>query len=248
MSLVLENRKSYAVCANPRSGSTYFTILLKSTNVLGKPYEWLRADGGKAHQDYINYPTDPQEQLELLLRDGCTPNGILALKMFPEHFDRRIESYWAKKLPSLQYVYLIRQDLLGQAISLSIARQTDSYAHWAPERREPIYNSNHIRNCMDFIATGDARWRLFFASNGIKPLFITYEDLTKAPQEIVNHVAALMGVESAPIDWSEFNTTVQRNERNAQWRARFIQEEGDLAILPGLVGVPFEDALWPPPH
>jgi LPS sulfotransferase NodH len=220
--------------------------LLTSTKLLGNSYEWLRGDGGNADAKNATYPVDPEKQLEYLLRDGCTPNGISAVKMFPEHFDRCTESLWAERLPHLQYVYLIRRDLLGQAISLSIARQTDSYAHWMRERRNPVYDGNHIRNCMDFIATGDARWRMFFAKNGINPLFIIYEDLTNAPQEAVDRVAALMGVDNAPIDWSDFDITVQRNERNAQWRERFIREERDLAILPKLACVPFEDALWRP--
>jgi LPS sulfotransferase NodH len=248
MKQALENKKSYVVCSSPRSGSTYLTLLLESTGLLGKPYEWLRGDGGRPHPDYTDYPTGPQDQLEQLLRDGGTPNGVVALKMFPEHFDKRTESLWAERLPSLQYVRLVRQDLLGQAISLSMARQTDSYAYWTPERREPVYNREHIRNCMEFITTGDARWRLFFAKNNISPLFITYEDFTPAPQEVVNRVAALVGVDNAPIDWSLLNIRVQRDERNAQWRERYVEDEGDLAILPQLVGVPFEDTLWRPRH
>ncbi len=240
--------RSYVLCSNPRSGSTYFMHLLISTKLLGRPYEWLRGDGGTAHTDYADYPTDDEKQLEYLLRDGCTANGVCALKMFPEHFDRRIKVLWAERLPSLQYVYLIRRDLLGQAISLSLARQTDSYAYGMPERREPVYDREHILKCMDFIATGDARWRLFFAKNGISPLFITYEDLIKAPQEAVDRVAALMGIAHATIDGSDFDITVQRNARSTQWRERFIQEYGDLAFLPKLACVPYEQALWDSSH
>lgn len=238
--------RSLAICSNPRSGSTYLIFLLESTGLLGLPYEWLRGDGGTAHWDYENYPRDSEGQLQIMLRDGTTPNGVCSVKMFPEHFDTRTDSGWAERMPGLQYVYLVRQDLLGQAISLSLARQTDSYAHWMPAQREPVYDREHIRRCMDFIATGDARWRLFFANNQITPLYITYEELSQSPQETVDKIAALVGVEGARIDTTAFNTTVQRNALNDEWRARFIKDQGDLSVLPALEGIPYEGALWLP--
>jgi LPS sulfotransferase NodH len=235
-----------AVCSNPRSGSTYLIFLLESTGVLGKPYEWLRGDGGSAHWDYADYPRDSEGQLEIMLRDGVTPNGVCSLKMFPEHFDTRTDSRWAERMPGLKYVHLVRQDLLGQAISLSLARQTDSYAFWMPAQREPIYDREHIRRCMDFIATGDARWRLFFANNQITPLTITYEELAASPQATIDRIAALMNVETATIDQGAFNTTVQRNALNEAWRERFVRDQGDLSSLPALDGVSFHGALWRP--
>ena len=108
--------RSYAVCSNPRSGSTYLVSLLLSTGVLGAPSEWLRGDGGTGHDDYRPYPTDVEQQIKIMLRAGASPNGVCALKMFPEHFDSTLGSRWAERLPRLKFVQLLRRDLLGQAI------------------------------------------------------------------------------------------------------------------------------------
>ena len=189
----------YAICSSPRSGSTFLAYLLLSTGVLGLPSEWLRGDDGPASSRYETYPSDPKAQLAFVLRDGVTPNGVYGLKMFPEHFDTTTESRWTEALPRLHYVDLVRRDLLGQAVSLSIARQTDSYGVWTPECREPVYDRDHIRRCLHFIALGEARWRLFYAANDIRPLQLVYEEVTADPQGAVDNVARLLGVEGARI-------------------------------------------------
>ena len=236
--------KSYVVCSNPRSGSTYLVLLLASTGVLGFPWEWLRGDGGLAHHDFETYTTDAQEQVEAVLREGQTPNGICSLKMFPEHFDTRTESNWAKRLPALHYVYLTREDILGQAISLAIARQTHSYASWTARYHDPIYSTEQIRRCLNFLATGEARWRMFFAMNGISPLKLVYEKMVQVPQETVNAVAELVGLTSTPIDWRNLNVTVQRDGVNSEWRERFMAENGNTATLPALTSAGVYDTLY----
>jgi LPS sulfotransferase NodH len=224
--------RSYVVCCNPRSGSTYLVLLLASTKMLGYPWEWVRGDGGLAHHSFGSYTSDAQEQIDSVLHDGCTSNGVCALKMLPEHFDSRAPSLWVEKMPALKYIYLIRDDLLGQAISLSIARQTNSYGSWTTRHTAPVYDANHINYCLDFIALGEARWRKFFAINNIFPLVITYEKLVEAPQATVDDIAKLVGIRDAPIDWKDVNADIQRDQITVEWKARFTAERGNVAELP----------------
>lgn len=215
-----------------------------STGVLGSPDEYLRGDGGSGHPAYKPYPTDFQQQIEIMLQAGATPNGVAALKMFPEHFDSTLGSRWAERLPRLKYVQLIRRDLLGQAISLSIARQTDSYAHWMPERRQAIYSRAHLQRCLDWLVTGEARWSLFFAQNGIMPLVMTYEELCEDPEAVISAIARHVGVPDAKIGEDLQQPRVQRGGRNEEWRARFIAESRDTGVLPPLRPVTFREHLW----
>jgi len=238
--------RSYVLCSNPRSGSTHLVSLLQSTGVLGAPYEWLRGDGGTGHDDFKPYPTDPEQQLAIMRQAGATPNGVCALKMFPEHFDATSQARWAERMPNLKFVQLIRRDLLGQAISLSIARQTDSYADWMPEQRPAVYSRAHIARCMDWLAAGDARWSLYFAQNGVTPLIVTYEELCEDPQGVVTAIARHVGLRHATIGSQSAGPRVQRNGRSDEWRARFVAESGDLGVLPGLRGVTYAEHLWRP--
>jgi LPS sulfotransferase NodH len=220
--------------------------LLQSTGVLGFPCEWLRGDGGKASDQYVSYPTDLEEQVLVMFRDGVSPNGVCALKMFPEHFDSTSGGRWAERIPGLKFVHLIRRDVLGQAISLSIARQTESYAHWMPEQRPAAYSRDHIQRCMDWLLAGDARWRLFFASNGIAPLVVIYEDLCVDAQGVVSAIAEHVGVVEAKIGVRSLEPRVQRDARNREWRERFVAESGDLGVLPRARVVTFAEHLWRP--
>ncbi len=154
--------------------------------------------------------------------------------MFPEHFDATLSSAWATRLPRLSYVHLAREDVLGQAISLAIARQTGSYAHWSTEAAEPVYDAAQIRRCLDFVLTGEARWDAFFALNGIQPLRLRYDAVERSPERAVAAIAALMDVERADIDWSAQMTRRQRTGRNDEWRDRFLEESGNLFSLPTL--------------
>lgn len=242
--MMLALPRSYALCSNPRSGSTLLVTLLESTGVLGAPREWLRGDGGSAHEDYLPYPQEVEEQLRMVLLAGATPNGVAALKMFPEHFDSTEGVRWAERLPALKFVQLVRADLLGQAISLSIARQTDCYAHWMPEQRRPIYSRAHIQRCMDWLACGDARWALFFARNGIRPLVVSYEQLCEDPQAVVSAIGRHVGVPDARVGVPSLDMRVQRNDRSLEWRERFIAESRDLGSLPSAKAVTFAEHLW----
>ena len=226
--------RGYVLCGNPRSGSTYLLYLLLSTGVLGLPAEWIRGDGVPATKWHTDYPPDPAAQLSCVLEAGSSSNGVYGLKMFPEHFDHTQQSRWSSSLPNLAYAYLERYDLLGQAISLSIARQTESYAAWTKESKEAVYCHDHIQKCLDFIVTGEARWKLFFARNSITPLRLVYENVVADPQAAVDAVADLVGVTNARIDPKIIETTLQRGPRNEQWRARFVSETADVSSLPPL--------------
>lgn len=89
-------RRSYIVCATPRSGSTLLCELLKDTGVAGRPEEYFEAkrDTGR--------PPHPGDYLENLprtgagIRDDDTPprapahSSLIGLKDYREHLRRTI--------------------------------------------------------------------------------------------------------------------------------------------------------------
>ncbi len=217
--------RGYAVCATQRSGSTFACELLTSTGLLGNPLDYFNPAGRRA-KGWTDFPGDYDAQLELIPRAGATPNGVYAMKVFPEHLDALDERQWTQRLPGLRWVYLRREDLLGQAISLVIAEQSGRWRSTAEALAEPRYDADAIRSALSRIASGDAQWRLFFARHGIRPLETTYEAVTSAPDGFVCAVAALAGVDDdATIDTARVTTALQRDERTAIWRDRFLGEQ-----------------------
>ena len=74
-------------------------------------------------------------------------------------------------------VFLTREDLLAQAISLAIAEQTNAWESGQTEQREPVYNARIISHMLSICLQRTLGWQQFFAYNNIVPFHISYESL-----------------------------------------------------------------------
>jgi LPS sulfotransferase NodH len=63
---------------------------------------------------------------------------------------------------------------------------------------------------------------------GVQPLAVTYEDVLADPQAVVDRIALLLRLPlPVPIDRVVVAQAMQRDDRSAEWRARFLAESGD---------------------
>lgn len=207
-----------AVCTEPRSGSNYLGRLLNSTGVLGRPIEWLDR-GAVLASGWPEWPSETDKQLARIPGEASFGNGVYALKVFSSHAKR--SPGWSS-LPGLKFVSLIRRDLLGQAISLVRAQQTNAWTHHAG-KRPAVYSWDDINSRLWSLAQGETWWRVWFALRGIQPLELVYEDIVWHPQWAVDQVADLVGLDGlATIRLERVDVKVQRDEISEEWRARFL--------------------------
>jgi LPS sulfotransferase NodH len=219
-------RKGYVICGDHRSGSTYLCQLLTSTGVLGRPKEFF-SDPFVA----IEIERD-RAALQRLLDKASTPNGIYGLKVFTQQFDVTMKSGWPERLPGPRFVHLQRRDLLGQAMSFVRSIQTDQFRSGEAARAEPFYDGVAIAGHLARLADNEARWRRYFARNGLEPLWLTYEALVADPAAAVAAVAAYVGYgEPVEPDLSQVTVSVQRDDASEEWRRRFVAECGDINHL-----------------
>ncbi|MBV9932056.1 MAG: hypothetical protein JO013_14085 [Alphaproteobacteria bacterium] len=222
-------QRGYAICGEARCGSVFLSHLLRSTGLLGIPWEIFH-DPRIARQ----VGAAPASALPRLLATAATPNGVYGIKVFTRHFEQAAGARWAERLPDLRYVALTRADLLGQAVSLARAVQTGQFKGEHRARAAPRYDPDAIADCLARIAYGQARWESWFARNGIAPLRLAYEQVVEAPQAAVDAVARLVGLDGpAPVDVAQVAVRPQRDAINAEWRERFVRERGDLSYLDG---------------
>jgi len=224
--------RGYAICTSPRSGSNLFGQYLSSTGVLGKPLEYFNGPGRRA-LGYPGYPDDPRRQIDWILSEGATPNGIYGVKIFPAQFDEVRKSIpWTQLLPNLVFVLLKRRDLLGQAISHVRAIQTQQYRSTQLAQGVPCYDGVHIHALLQVAARDYARWELFFARKDIAPITIVYEHMLADPQAAVDQVAQLFGLRGqARLSAECIDLEVQRDALTDHWRARFLREYGCSSLL-----------------
>jgi LPS sulfotransferase NodH len=219
-------KAGYAICTEERSGSNLLCHHLESTNVLGKPFEVfknaatvarLRRAGASSLFDH--------------LKPATTPNGVYGFKLFSGHFDFISGTDWLERLPGLRFVYLERLDLLGQAISLVKATQTRSYRASVDPVAEPVYDGGAIAFTLQRLTLAQARWRIFFATNDLRPLRLSYEEVCEDPPAAVRAIAARLGVDLGGIASSAPAMRVQRDAVSDLWRERYVEEARSLRRL-----------------
>jgi LPS sulfotransferase NodH len=216
--------RGYAICTEPRSGSTFLCSALSSTGELGRPTEFFNPVTVRLVVGVDDYPEDPEQQLALIPKLGATPNGVYGLKIFSREFDAVKSTRWVERLPSLSLIYLERLDLLGQAISHVRAIQTGQWASVASSETEPAFDGEAIAAELMRLARAQARWRYFFARNGLPFLHFFYEQIIAGPQEAIQAIAQWVGVSPAPrLDLTSIDKLkIQRDALSEDWRAQFL--------------------------
>jgi LPS sulfotransferase NodH len=221
------SRRGYLVCGERRGGSSFLVRTLMSTGLLGYPFEYFSRAGCRREMR-----ADPERGVASFLRHASTPNGVYGAKLFSDQFDLLAPADWIGRLPGLHFVHLERADLLGQAISTLRAAQTRQYMSGEPADRPPRYDARAIAKLLRGIAGNQARWRAYFARNGVVPLQLLYEDVAEDPQAVASAIGRRLGLEVEPrIEPARVRTEIQRDALSREWRERFLAEAGGLASL-----------------
>lgn len=227
-----EPRQTLILCTDERTGSHYLAQLLAATEQLGRAYEYFNTPWMKAH--YADYPEDVPGQLVWAKRLGTTANGFFSLKLHPWAMDRISPHIdLCRDLPEPHFVLLRRRDLLAQALSLHKAQSTQKFTSWSENQSDPVYDGSRIRSLLSELAMRRERWELYFARNGIQPLYIDYEQLQSEPEAVVGRVACHAGLPAIPTmrqtEWYRFER--QSDRINDEWRERFLAEYADTRFL-----------------
>jgi len=211
--------RGYALCGEPRSGTTFLKEAIASTGTLGHPFEWF-------HSRFQAELAPGEDLIDMMLNRRASTNDVYGLKIFSVHAPVAEKARWTTRLPNLSFVHITRSDILDQAISLARAIQTSRFTSGERETRPAIYDRAHITTTLKGIARGQARWSMWFATHDIQPLRISYDEIVNAPQSVVTRIADLVGVEDAQIDWSKVSGRVMRDEISAEWKQRYLAEAG----------------------
>ena len=232
--MIHSKQRGFVICTEPRSGSNFLCQLLASTGRLGNPLEYFNTLGRRAFDDPA-YPRDPEAQLRIVLERGATPNGVYGAKIFSSQFDRLVALRWAERLPNLEFIFLQRRDLLGQAISRVRAKQTGRFRSYAEGNGgTEYYDRGAIAVMLREAIVGNGRWAAWFAQAGIEPLVIYYEDLVRDPGDAIKGIAARLSVPEAVADFSAVDVKRQSDDTTEVWRRRFIEDSRQMDRLPHL--------------
>jgi LPS sulfotransferase NodH len=134
-------------------------------------------------------------------------------------------------IASWKWVYITREDLLAQAISLVLAEGTQEWTSRTQQRhlfagvskrKEADFDPRLIKDRINVIVDDYARWELFFAANGICPLRITYEQINDNIFDVMSKIMKHSGISNAKLWPGTVFIKKQRDELNDDWKARML--------------------------
>jgi LPS sulfotransferase NodH len=243
---------SYFICGTPRTGSSLLLGLLESTGVAGRPQAYFRepdeplwaerwqvpccADGGFDYADY----------LRAALAAGRTGNGVFGAKLMWGTLDELVTKL-GRVFPDLAgddagllgrafgragFVFLRRADLVAQAVSWLRAEQTGTWyiggsgeiSGSAGTGGPPRFNASRITWLIQVIGEHNAAWEAWFASAGIRPHRVSYEELDADMATVTLRIVDFLGLDVpderviAPLHER------QADQLSAQWIGRYRLE------------------------
>lgn len=200
---------SYIVASTPRTGSSLLCSLLEKSGYAGRPIEYFNP--GRFSDLSTRWAADGIEQYAARLVTTATPNGVFGTKLHwhevgpllaqartvPAWLDLTDRELIETLFPNVRYIWIRRRDKLRQAISWWLARNTGQWD------RRPGGRTLHFEGPLDLDAVNkrieqglveEENWANFFASTGVEPLVLYYEDLLRHTHDVVNAVLIFLGV------------------------------------------------------
>lgn len=246
---------SFVICTSPRSGSTLLCKLLAATGVAGKPGSHFHEPSIASWLAYYQLEAAPgAAPRDTLVRifDAAVTKGAGGTGMFGLRLQRHSFAFFVEQLGVLHpglpndrasfeaafgrtlFIHLTRPDKVGQAVSCLKAEQTGLW-HVAPDGTEiernappaePTYDGPGLRRLYDEFSGFDAAWPAWFAAEGIRPLRITYDELSADPQATLRRVLRGLGLDPAAADPVVPGVAKLADQTSAEWVSRFRAENG----------------------
>ncbi len=246
------HKRTYIICATPRSGSTLLCDLLTETGVAGRPdsffnfdaFDWPNYFNLSTAKWNDNYDFD-QSYLDAVLEYGTNNTSVFGMRLMWESLgdlEKRLESFFPG-LPNDHarfrsafgepvYLYLCREDKVAQAVSDLRAEQTGLWHRWADgtERErlkssgKAVYDAQALAQLVEVAHEHDAAWVKWFADNEITPVHFTYESLAVDPQETLATVLSALGLDATLAKNIKPKTAKLADDKSREWINRFRAE------------------------
>lgn len=216
----------FFLCYTNRCGSNYLADLLVATRRFKRAGEFFNADaivnnarehGHRNLQDYFAW----------LAGQRATARGLVACKLAVPHLELLGEAGLLDQAVNRgNFVFMSRQDLLAQAISLEIALQTERWTSLMtgtlPDNAL-TFKPSRLDRLMADIEVENREFETFFAANGIEPVRVQYERLVADPQKTLDAIGKRLGFRRRLHPHPERLTlSRQSGPLNTEWRERYL--------------------------
>jgi len=223
--------RQYLFAASARTGSTYLSLLMWKSGLLGAPMEYLNFDNSSGIFQRLGNG-DPVLYWQELKRHRSTVNGVFGFKMFVGNYKNTLRLY--PELVSHIYgdpvIYLQRRDKIAQAVSLLKAIQSKSWFSVDPLREAPQYDFAKLLKCYQQGLQQDEEWQKIFALTEARVIDLVYEDYILEPPSVVDHIIDEMKLDrSQACEVPDFELIEKQADHiNQEWYERFKMDFAKL--------------------
>lgn len=231
--------KTLIVCSAPRTGSYELCRFLLAAG-LGIPFEYMHPQFATQIAPRWELPAESLRAENIgpyieALRLRRAQNGVFAVNLQYWHFSGFLMNNPGNALFTDAFiVYLFRPDIAAQVTSWRVAMNTGKWDFSDRRTSEPrqypqdtYERAAQFQADLKFITGEDAGFRELFALAGIKPYFVTMEELFRAPRQIVGHIAAALGV---PVNESALARMIAGSKPYARDEAAYARATEGLAV------------------
>lgn len=192
-----------------------------------RPIGWLRTRIGRFAWRNISWfePSSYRQYLSTVAQVNTTSNGVFGIKMHWNQYERHMldlgltVDFW--EVP-IKWVRISRQDEIRQAISFVRAAQSSSWNSNMEIKQEPVYDGPAIVAALKRISAENASWQTYFEQHNIRPLHISFEQLTGEMDSTVRLVMDYIGVQLGEVP--DPQTKRQSDSATGEWATRFVEE------------------------
>ena len=223
----------YVMFFTPRSGSTWVCDLATRTKRLGVLGERFNPNFLPAMTRAMNV-TNLDEYCDIAPRRRAS-NGVFGFQITHHQLKAVFgsEEAFLARFPTPHCFWLIRQDIVLQAISL-YKMQVTKVAHSPQanstkiESREDqfVYDAREIRRWLEHILTAEMATEEMIATAGLTPLRMSYEhNVTLKPNHLLNVMGRHMGLPTMRMKPIASLHNKIATTKNATFAERFREEE-----------------------
>lgn len=249
--------KDIILCATQRCGSTMIVEDMRNTGVLGRPEEWFLP--WKPEKEGVSW----RRSLRNIRRRGTGENDVFAVKVMANQvasieaclatLDEPGEEKpvvpgayprFADTFRDAAWIRIVRRDVVSQAISRVMSRQTginhatgsmedEHFAGNLAKGYDPAYNDRTVYRFeailkhVTAIVLENLTWDRFFETSGITPTELIYEEVAR--DEGMGHLdvmAERVGLTEAPPRKPRVMVKLG-NEKNKEWRDHFFADAAE---------------------
>jgi LPS sulfotransferase NodH len=192
--------RTLIICSAPRTGSFELCRFLTAAGV-GVPHEYIHDGIAPSIASRWGIEGDPLVEPTFgiymdILRRKRTRGGVFASKLQFWQFNRFLRNHRGIALfDGACVVHLFRSDVSRQFISLRGAFLTGNWDFTDRVFGAPQTDGlDEALNSLDLLIAEDAGFRRLFVQLGIDPIFVTLEEVSKNPKEVVRRIAAALVV------------------------------------------------------